>query len=83
MTKRTRYQRRPVKFADISFRESPYVGFVWPLVSTRTREVYDVTMTENGFTCTCTGFAMHGKCKHITAVYGRLGEDAPQYQVVS
>lgn len=83
MAKKNRYQRRPVQFPDINFRESPYVGLVWPAVSARTREVYSVTMTENGFTCTCTGFAMHGKCKHITAVYKGLGEDAPQYQPLS
>lgn len=42
---------------------------------------YTVELTLKGFTCTCTGFTMHGKCKHITGFWNRLGQPPTQYRM--
>lgn len=46
------------------------VGMVWPVKSSRTGEVYDITMHDKGFDCTCP--AWKGKCKHIKFVEKKL-----------
>jgi len=50
------------------------VGTVWPITSSRTGEVYDITMHDKGFDCTCPAFK--GKCKHIKYVEKRICEAA-------
>lgn len=45
-----------------------------------TGNTYHVTLRSKGFTCTCTGFTMHGKCKHITGFWNKLGEEPTRYR---
>jgi len=66
---------RAVKFPDFNLVNHHLIGFVWPIISSRTNEEYSVSLTENGFTCTCVGFNRHSKCKHITGVYDVLSSD--------
>lgn len=81
MNKYNRFQRRPVAFDDINFKNNMYVGSVWPVRSSRTGEEYSITMTNKGFTCTCQGFFRHGRCKHIQSVYERfVDEEYPVYR---
>ncbi len=83
MKKYSRFQRLPVQFDDINFRNNAYVGFTWPIVSTRTGETYDVMMTNSGFSCTCIGFQRHGKCKHIDHVHNLLvADEYPVYKTM-
>lgn len=56
----------------IVFKGHPFAGFVWKHVSSRTGESYNVTLTQNGFTCDCIAGSMRGKCKHAQATYDRL-----------
>jgi hypothetical protein len=49
------------------------VGVQWPIVSSRTGEVYQVEMHDRGFDCTCPAFK--GKCKHIKYVEKRFCQD--------
>lgn len=70
-----KYQKAPLKFDDMDFEGHFYAGFVWPQISSRTGEKYDVELTEKGFKCTCIGFNRHGKCKHIEAVHTQLTVD--------
>lgn len=70
-------QRRPTTFPDMNFTGHHLEGFVWPVSSSRTGEEYDVTLTDKGFTCSCIGAQMHGKCKHIKQVHDQLVADDP------
>ena len=45
-----------------------YVGFEWSVPGSKAGTDYTVTLTEKGFTCECTGFGFHGKCKHSKKV---------------
>jgi hypothetical protein len=67
--------RVPQKFNDMSFEDHHLEGMVWPLISKRTGEKYSVKLTNQGFTCTCVGAQMHGKCKHIKHVHDLLVSD--------
>ena len=64
-------------FSDINFDDHHLVGFVWPVVSSRTGESYDVTMTDMGFTCNCVAGSMRGKCKHAQHVHDILVKEDP------
>ena len=48
-----------------------YVGIVWPMEGS-TGKQYDVELTDQGFECTCQGFAFHGYCKHSKAVLKKV-----------
>lgn len=56
------------KFDNINFTNHHLVGFVWPVVSSRTGESYKVTMTDHGFSCNCTAGSIRGKCKHAKQI---------------
>ena len=45
-------------------------GVRWPVVGSK-GDVYEVEMTDSGFSCDCIAFA---KCKHIKSVEARLDE---------
>jgi len=62
-------------FNDIKFKDNHLVGFVWPVVSSRTGESYKVTMTDLGFTCNCVAGSMRGKCKHAQQIHDKLISD--------
>lgn len=70
-------------FDDMDFRNHTYVGFKWPVTSTRTGEQYSIELTRNGFTCTCMGYFGRGVCKHIKQVHANLvsDEDDPVYDI--
>lgn len=65
------------KFDDMNFNDHHLVGFVWPVVSSRTGEVYKVKMTDLGFSCNCTAGSMRGKCKHAKHIHDVLVADDP------
>jgi hypothetical protein len=65
------------KFPDINFSNHHLVGFVWPVVSSRTGESYKVTMTDLGFSCNCVAGSMRGKCKHAQHVHDLLVYEDP------
>ena len=75
-----KYSKAPVQFDDINLKDHMLIGCIWPIISSRTNEQYDVELTEKGFNCTCIGFTRHGKCKHITGVHEKLTcEDIAQF----
>jgi hypothetical protein len=74
--------RKPMKpraqpFADINFKNHWLVGFVWPMRSARTGEMYNVEMTPKGMTCDCQAGTIRGKCKHAQEVHDRLVKEDP------
>lgn len=62
-------------FPDINFGDHHLVGFVWPVVSSRTGESYKVEMHNGGFSCNCTAGSMRGKCKHAKQIADLLTMD--------
>lgn len=63
------------KFDNINFKDHHLVGLAWPVESSRTGEVYKVTMTDYGFSCNCTAGSIRGKCKHAKQIADQLGAD--------
>jgi len=47
------------------------VGVRWPVVGSK-GDVYEVEMTDSGFSCDCIAFA---KCKHIKLIEAKLDEE--------
>lgn len=74
MRSNLKFNRSPLKIQGFNTKNHVFQGVVWP-VKGSTGNDYDVEMHENGFSCTCTGFTMHGKCKHITSVYNRIMDE--------
>ena len=64
---KSKYKRNPITVNDINPKRHPWIGVIWPVVGSKGSS-YEVELTDKGFTCTCTGFAYHEKCKHISAV---------------
>ena len=62
-------------FSDMNFKDHHLVGFVWPVVSSRTGEAYKVTLTDLGFSCNCVAGSMRGKCKHAQQIHDLLVSD--------
>lgn len=74
------FNRRPISYTGFNAANHVFCGIVWPVVGSKGNR-YSVELTEKGFTCTCTGFTMHGKCKHIQGVYDRImDEHYPVYR---
>ena len=67
-----KFQRKPVTFPGLCTKNHWLLGVVWPVTGSKGNK-YAVEFTDKGFTCECTGFMMHGKCRHITGVWDRLG----------
>lgn len=63
------------RFYDMNFRDHHLVGVVWPVKSSRTGEMYSVTMTNQGLTCDCIGGTVQGKCKHARQIHDLLVSD--------
>lgn len=76
---RSKYDRKPIGFPGLNTKDHWLMGVVWPVVGS-TGNNYDVEFVPGGFKCNCTGFTMHGKCKHVLSVWNRLGETPKQYR---
>lgn len=74
-----KYNRAPVTFPGLVANNHWLQDIPMPIIGS-TGNTYHVTLTGKGFTCECTGFTMHGKCKHITKIWERLGEEPTQYR---
>jgi len=57
----------------INFKGHPFVGVVWPVVGSK-GDLYEVEMTDHGFTCDCPAYV---KCKHIKSIEARLLDEIP------
>lgn len=64
---KSKYKCNPITVNDINPKKHPWVGVIWSVIGSKGNE-YEVELTNKGFTCTCSGFGFHGKCKHISAV---------------
>lgn len=58
--------------AGWSFGKNHLVGFEWQVNGSKLETVYTITVTKDGFMCSCTGFQFHGKCKHIIQIVERF-----------
>lgn len=67
-----RFAKRYLKPADWNFKGNSLVGTEWSIPGSKADSVYTVTLTEQGFTCDCTGFTFHGRCKHSAEVVERF-----------
>jgi len=68
------------------YRDTLFNGCVWPVQSSRGGSDYSVELVDRGFSCDCTGFTYHGKCKHVLGI-SKLVKEAldgrvPQYKWV-
>lgn len=63
-----KYSQRYFKPEGFKLKDNWYVGFEWTVPGSKAGTDYTVTLTEKGFTCECTGFGFHGKCKHSRKV---------------
>lgn len=59
--------------SDWVFKGNYFAGTTWN-VNGSSNNIYSVELTEQGFTCDCTGFVFHGKCKHTKQVADRFDE---------
>jgi hypothetical protein len=64
-------------FSDINFADHHLVDVVWQVASSRPGEMYDVRMTDLGFSCNCIAGSMRGKCKHAQHVHDLLVMEDP------
>lgn len=77
---KSKFYRKPIKIQGFETKGHIFVGIIWP-VKGSTGNSYSVEMHDNGFSCDCTGFTMHGKCKHIHFVHSRIiDERVPLYR---
>lgn len=74
-----KFNRKPIKDPRYQTKNSIFVGIDFPVIGSKGDE-YFVSMHENGFSCVCTGFTMHGKCKHISKIVDRLTSDHIRYR---
>jgi len=65
----------PLKLPGMNYEGHHLAGLIWPVTSSRTKETYKVQLTEEGWTCSCVGFSMHRKCKHVKEVHEKLISD--------
>jgi hypothetical protein len=59
----------PNTFGYVEPREEPVVP-TWEVRGSK-GDVYKVSLENNEYTCTCTGFKFRGHCKHIDSIKGR------------
>lgn len=60
------------KSEEINTKNHFLVEFVWNTLSSNGKDMYEVEMHDNGFTCNCPAFK---KCKHIAEVEKALCYD--------
>ena len=78
---KSKFFRKPLKIQGFNTKNHVFQGIVWPVIGSK-GDKYSVEMHENGFSCTCTGFTMHGSCKHIKQVVARiLDENYTRYRM--
>lgn len=63
-----KFAKRYLKPADWTFKGNLLVGTEWSVAGSKKDSFYTVALTEQGFTCDCTGFTFYGKCKHSLSV---------------
>jgi len=63
-----KYVRRYLTPAGWNFKNHHLVGTEWNVQGSKADSLYSVVLTDQGFSCTCTGFQFHGKCKHSVQV---------------
>ena len=66
-----KFTKRYVKPADWNFKNHFLAGTEWTVTGSKDN-VYAVTLTTNGFECSCTGFKFQGKCKHTVEIIERF-----------
>jgi len=71
--------RKPVKDPRYQTEGNIFVGIDFPVTGSQ-GDQYFVSMHEKGFSCVCTGFTMHGKCKHIKLIVDRLTSDHKRFK---
>ena len=69
-----KYRARYMKPVDWSTEGKIWDGSIWDITGSK-GDIYEVEMHDNGFNCTCVGFAYHGKCKHVKSVIKRFDYD--------
>ena len=66
-----RFSRRYLKPEGWNFKGNFLVGTEWTVPGSKKGSSYTIELTEDGFSCGCTGFQFYGKCKHsITVIEG-------------
>ena len=63
-----KFAKHYLKPADWTFKGNLLVGTEWSVAGSKKDSFYTVALTEQGFTCDCTGFTFYGKCKHSLSV---------------
>ena len=76
-----KYSKRYLKPTDWNFKGNLLLGTEWSVAGSKKDSFYTVALTEQGFTCDCTGFMFHGKCKHSEQILQAF-DNAQNYQVV-
>jgi len=76
-----KYSKRYLKPTDWNLKGNLLAGTEWSVAGSKKDSFYTVALTESGFTCDCTGFMFHGKCKHSEQILQAF-DNAQNYQVV-
>lgn len=63
-----KFAKRYLKPADWTFKGNLLAGTEWCVAGSKKDSFYTVALTEQGFTCDCTGFTFYGKCKHSETI---------------
>ncbi len=69
-----KYVRRYLKPDGWNFKNNHLVGTEWSVAGSKAGTFYAVVLTDKGFSCDCTGFQFHGKCKHSNQVAERFDD---------
>jgi hypothetical protein len=71
-----KYTKHYLKPAGWNFKNNFLVGTEWSVAGSKKDSFYTVVLTDQGFSCECTGFQFHGKCKHSTQVIERFDDES-------